>query len=413
MILSIRNTITCALILLVSAAYAVDLTALPPVLPPAQQQVQPPAPVTGTARIDLLFQGAIAHGLIAGGVILVGDREGTLYEAAYGKVSGEPDARPVAIDTIFDIASLTKVIATTPAILKLAEERRLSLVDPVMKWFPEFMGKEKDELLVMNLLTHTSGLNDFPLASGAPLQSAISGAASQKLSGEIGNRFKYADINFILLGELVHRVSGLSLDRYAAANFFAPLGMNDTSFRPDRGKIPRCAATIGDGKTCYIGVPQDFSARQLGGVAGHAGLFSTARDLARFCRMLLEEGQLAGRRIISERAVHQMTAPYFSRGGQVVRGLGWDRASPFSSPRGNGFSEISFGHTGYTGSSIWIDPAEDIFVVVLTTRLDYKKTREFSQLRGELSTVAAELFAAPDAGQQADRPGQDNRDVDK
>jgi CubicO group peptidase (beta-lactamase class C family) len=326
-------------------------------------------------------------------VVLIGNRDGTLYESAYGKTSPEPDARPVAIDTIFDIASLTKVVATTPAILKLAEERRLSLVDPVVKWFPEFMGKEKDELLVVNFLTHTSGLNDFSLAAVAPLQSAISGAASQKLNGEIGNRFKYADINFILLGELVNRVSGLPLDRFSATNFFVPLGMNDTSFRPDRNMISRCAATIGEGKNTFIGVPQDHSARQLGGVAGHAGLFSTVRDLARFCRMLLEEGQLEGRRILSERAVRQMTAPYFSRGGQVVRGLGWDRASPFSSPRGNGFSEISFGHTGYAGSSIWIDPAEDIFVVVLTTRLDYKRTREFNQLRGDISTVAAELFA--------------------
>lgn len=387
-----RNTLTCALILLVSSANAADVTALPPA-PQVQQQVQPPAPATGTARIDLLFHGAMSRGLIAGGVVLIGNRDGTLYESAYGKTSPEPDARPVAIDTIFDIASLTKVVATTPAILKLAEERRLSLVDPVVKWFPEFMGKEKDELLVVNFLTHTSGLNDFSLAAVAPLQSAISGAASQKLNGEIGNRFKYADINFILLGELVNRVSGLPLERFSATNFFVPLGMNDTSFRPDRNMIPRCATTIGDGKNTFTGVPQDHSARQLGGVAGHAGLFSTVRDLARFCRMLLEEGQLEGRRILSERAVRQMTAPYFSRGGQVVRGLGWDRASPFSSPKGNGFSEISFGHTGYAGSSIWIDPAEDIFVVVLTTRLDYKRTREFNQLRGDISTVAAELFA--------------------
>ena len=351
--------------------------------------------VTGPARIDLLLESAMARGLIAGGVVLIGNREGTLFEQSYGKTSAEPGARPMTVDTIFDIASLTKVVATTSAILKLAEERRISLVDPVVKWFPEFAGKNKDELLVMNLLTHTSGLDDFPLSPASPLQSAIAGAASQKLKGEIGTRFNYADINFILLGELVRRVSGTPLDIYAANNLFKPLGMDDTSFKPDPVKALRCAATVGDGKTCFVGVPQDSTARELGGVAGHAGRFSTVRDLAVFCRLILDEGELSGRRILSQRAVRQMTAPYFSRGGQVVRGLGWDRASPYSSPRGNGFSEVSFGHTGYSGSSLWIDPETDLFVVFLTTRLEYRKTREFSQLRSALSTVAVALFAAP------------------
>jgi CubicO group peptidase (beta-lactamase class C family) len=265
----------------------------------------------------------------------------------------------------------------------------------VVKWFPELAGKNRDDLLVMNLLTHTSGLDDFPLSPASPLQSAIAGAASQKLKGEIGSRFNYADINFILLGELVRRVSGTTLDIYAANNIFKPIGMEDTSFKPDPVKVLRCAATVGDGKTCFVGVPQDNTARQLGGVAGHAGLFSTVRDLAGFCRMVLDEGELSGRRILSQRAVRQMTAPYFSRGGQVVRGLGWDRASPYSSPRGSGFSEVSFGHTGYSGSSLWIDPDTDLFVVFLTSRLEYRKTREFSQLRSALSTIAADLFAEP------------------
>ena len=386
MVFFIRKIMAGCLVLACTVVYAGEQ----PVLSPGQQ----PTPVTGTARIDLLLNGAISGGLIAGGVVLIGNRQGTLFERTYGKASTEPDARPMAIDTIFDIASLTKVIATTPSILKLAEERRLSLVDPVTKWFPEFAGKGKDDLLVMNLLTHTSGLDDFSLSTAAPLQSAISGAASQKTKGEIGSRFKYADINFILLGELVRRVSGVPLDSYAAAHFFAPLEMKDTAFRPDSGKTERCSATIGSEKSFFVGLPQDYEARQLGGVAGHAGLFSTARDLAKFCRMVLDEGEYSGNRVLSERAVRQMTAPYFSRGGQVVRGLGWDRASPYSSPRGSGFSETSFGHTGYSGTSIWIDPEEDIFVVFLTSRLEYKRTREFSHLRSSLSTAAAELFSA-------------------
>jgi CubicO group peptidase (beta-lactamase class C family) len=275
--------------------------------------------------------------------------------------------------------------------MKLAEEERLSLVDPVVKWFPEFAGKGKDDLVVANLLTHTSGLDDFPLSVDSPLQSAINGAAAEKIKGEIWSRFRYADINFILLAELVRRASGLALDRYTAANFYAPLGMKDTGFNPAKEKAARCSETLGDGKSFFLGVPQDAACRLLGGVAGHAGLFSTARDLGRFCRMLLGEGTLDGTRRLSQRTVQQMTAPYFSRGGRVVRGLGWDIDSPFSSPRGSGFSDVSFGHTGYSGSSIWIDPASDTFVVLLTARLEYRKTREFNQLRSDLSSLAAEL----------------------
>jgi CubicO group peptidase (beta-lactamase class C family) len=344
------------------------------------------------AKIDLLMENAISRGLIAGGVVLVGDRKGILFERAYGRTAPGADTLPMGIDTIFDIASLTKVVATAPAILKLAEEGKLSLVDPVVKWFPEFAGKGKDDLLVLNLLTHTSGFDDFPFAPHNPLQSAVERAAAQKLSGELGSRFRYADINFILLGEMVRRISGIGLDRYAAASFFTPMGMQDTSFNPDKEKVQRCSATIGTDNALHVGHVQDPVARQLGGIAGHAGVFSTARDLARFCRMILNEGDFAGMRILSERAVRQMTAPYFSRGGHVIRGLGWDIASPYSAPKGNGFSEESFGHTGYSGSSLWLDPTSDIFVILLTSRLNYRNNKEFRQLRSELSTLSAEIF---------------------
>jgi CubicO group peptidase (beta-lactamase class C family) len=353
-----------------------------------------PDKVERTAKIDFLMGSAIARGLIAGGVVLVGNRKGVLFERAYGKSSAEPNAPLMDIDTIFDIASLTKVVATAPAILKLAEEKKLSLVDPVAKWFPEFAGKSKDDLRVLNLLTHTSGLDDFPFAPSNPLHSAVEGAANQKLKGEIGSRFRYADINFILLGEMVRRVTGTALDQYAAAYFFTPLGMNDTTFNPGPDKVSRCSATVSEENKTLLGLVQDPVSRQLGGVAGHAGVFSSGRDLARFCRMVLNDGEFEGRRILSARAVQQMTAPYFSRGGSVIRGLGWDISSPFSSPKGNGFSEASFGHTGYSGSSIWLDPSADIFVVLLTARLNYKNTKEFNQLRSDLSSFSAEIFSS-------------------
>ncbi|ACH38547.1 metal-dependent hydrolase, beta-lactamase superfamily [Citrifermentans bemidjiense Bem] len=344
------------------------------------------------ARIDALIGDAIGRNLIAGGVVLVGSRDRILFEKAYGRISPLPDAPLMAVDTIFDIASLTKVAATTPSVLKLAEEGRISLIDPVVKWFPEMAGHGKDSILVLHLLTHTSGLDDVQLYGDSPIRSAIEGAATQKLKGEVGSRFRYADLNFILLAELVRRATGAPLDVYTQASFYRPLGMTDTCFNPKREG--RFCATLTEGRI-LMGEVQDPLCRQLGGVAGHAGLFSTARDLGRLCRMMLGGGTLDGRRVLAARTVDQMTAPYFSRGGGVVRGLGWDISSPFSSPRGNGFSRISFGHTGYSGTSIWIDPASDTFVILLTARLDYKNTHEFNKLRGDLSTVASQLFGIP------------------
>jgi len=364
---------------------------------PLQSQPQPKIiqQLTPVERIDVLVESAIRRGLITGGVVHVGSLDGTLFEKGYGRIAPESTARPITPDTVFDLASLTKVVATTPAIMKLAEEGKLSLVDPLRRWFPELEGKGKDDLLILNLLTHTSGLDDFSFDPAAPLQSAINGATGQKLKGDLGSRFHYADINFILLAEVVKRVSGETLDIYAGKKIYGLLGMKDTGFHQPAGKYERIAPTFADGGTALIGLPQDYPARQLGGVAGHAGVFSTAGDLALFCRMILAEGELGGKRVLEARTVRQMTAPYFSRGGRVIRGLGWDIASPFSAPRGGLFSRSSFGHTGYSGTSIWIDADAGIFVILLTSRLEYRRKSEFSQLRGDLSTLAAEAFGLP------------------
>lgn len=353
-----------------------------------------------TALVDMVMQSAISRELIAGGVVLVGDRQSDLLVRTYGRKGPNIEDEPMRDDTFFDVASLTKVVATTPAIMKLVEEGKLSLVDPLVKWFPELAGSGKDELLVLHLLTHTSGLDDILPTSAAPMLGLIRATAAQHLKGEVGSRFRYADINFILLGELVRRVSGEGLDRYTHEHLYAPLGMKDTCFNPAPEVAGHCAATLGAEKSPQYGLVQDYVARQLGGVAGHSGLFSTARDLSLFCRMVLNSGMLDGKRVIAERAVAQMVAPYFSRGGKVVRGLGWDITSPFSSPRGDGFSENSFGHTGYSGSSIWIDPESGIYVIVLTTRLEYRRQKEFSQLRSDVSTVVASIFARRRAGDE-------------
>jgi CubicO group peptidase (beta-lactamase class C family) len=218
----------------------------------------------------------------------------------------------------------------------------------------------------------------------------------------VGSRFLYADINFILLGELVRRISGLPLDRYAHQMFYQPLGMQTAGFTPSPSS--NNAPTLGGGRIALSGVVQDENARILGGVAGHAGLFSSVHDLARFAGMLLSGGQLNGTRVLSSRAVAQMTAPYFFRNGRVVRGLGWDRESPFSAPKGTIFSEFSYGHTGYSGTSVWIDPDADLFVLLLTTRLDYQRLRSFNKLRADISTLAAALFVGRERRGMLERP---------
>ena len=344
-----------------------------------------------TANIDFMVENAIAHNLIAGGVVVIGDHRGILYTAARGRLNSEAGSPLLNERTIFDIASLTKVIATTPAVMRLLEVGAITLMDPVSRWFPEFIGSGREEITILNLLTHTSGLDDIALSTDGPINNAIQKLIDQswKLPG---NRFRYADINFILLGELVKRVSGMTLDQFCRQQLFEPLQLNDTMFTPPREMGNVIAPTMEANHTMVSGTVQDYNARRLGGVAGHAGLFSSANDLARFSRLLLGNGIINNRRIFSERVVSQMTAPYFYSNGNVVRGLGWDIESPYSAPKGNYFSEMSYGHTGYSGSSIWIDPHRDLFVVLLTTRLDYRDTRRFKRLRSDISTLAVALF---------------------
>jgi CubicO group peptidase (beta-lactamase class C family) len=347
------------------------------------------------ATIDVMLDNAIRRGLISGGVIAVGNHEGLLYSSYRGQIYPSVTAALIDERTLFDVASLTKVIATAPAVMKLLEDGRITLTDPLNRWFPEFDGTGREEITILNLLTHTSGLDDAPLKDATPIMSAIQHAASQKNWNTFGNRFRYADINFILLGELVKRASGLPLDQFSQEHIFAPLGMTKTMFVPPAEMASFIAPTIGPDKLLHSGIVQDENARLLAGVAGHAGLFSTAYDLSRFAVMLLDQGGVNSKRIFSQRVVAQMTAPYFYSGGRVVRGLGWDIYSPFSSPRGRHFSDMSFGHTGYSGSSIWIDPERDLFVILLTVRLDYRDILHFSMLRSDISTLAASIFSHP------------------
>lgn len=363
--------------------------------PAVRAETDPLQEAGRTAVLDTLLHNAVRRGLISGAVVLVGNHSGTLYAQAVGKAGFEREARPLALSTVFDVASLTKVFATTPAIVRLMDQGYLSLLDPVSRWFPEFAGSD---ITILHLLTHTSGLNDGMLDHDAPLESAIRRAALKAVTVKAGTRFQYADINFILLGNLVRRVSSMGLDQYCRESFYRPLDMLHTGFNP-AAKADTAATLIGRNGVLN-GVVQDGNARLLGGVAGHAGLFSTAGDLARFSRMLLNGGELDGKRIFSARAVSQMIAPYYFRNGSIVRGLGWDRESPFSSPKGTLFSEVSFGHTGYSGTSVWVDPDADLYVILLTTRINYSNRRSFNRLRSDISTAAAALYTRQ--GQRGD-----------
>ncbi len=341
-----------------------------------------------------MLDNAIRRGLISGGVVAVGNRNGLLYGTSSGNLFHAPGSPALSERTLFDQASLTKVIATTPAVMKLLEDGRINLLDPITRWFPELEGSDREEITILNLLTHTSGIDDMDIPAVDSLNKALIKTAAQQTLPP-GNRFRYADINFILLGELVARVSGMSLDRYCAEHIYAPIGMADTQFLPQPELTALIAPTSGADKTLSAGIVQDMNARRLGGVAGHAGLFSTAADLTRFAAMILNHGNYNGRRLFNERTVAQMTAPYFYSKGRIVRGLGWDINSPFSSPKGNYFSEMSFGHTGYSGSSLWIDPEQDLFVILLTIRLDYQDVRQFNRLRSDISTLAVSIFSHP------------------
>ena len=347
------------------------------------------------ASIDYILQSAATRGLISGGTVLVGNREGAVYVTSYGKTGVSADSAHLSERTMFDVASLTKVIATAPAVMKLLEEGHITLLDPLTRWFPELEGTGREDITILNLLTHTSGLNDIELTSGDSIATIIHKAAIQRSGRLPGGRFLYADINFILLGDLVQRVTGKTLDRYCREHVYEPLGMRATMFQPPFEQNVNIAPTIGPRNELLSGLVQDGNAQKLGGIAGHAGLFSSAVDLSRFATMILNNGALGGTRIFNQNVLAQMTSPYFYSNGNVVRGLGWDIYSPYSSPRGVYFSDMSFGHTGYTGSSIWIDPKHDLFVILLTVRLDYRDIRHFNRLRSDISTIAASIFSQP------------------
>jgi len=360
------------------------------------------------APIAEFTQSEIQSGHIPGAVILVGNRTKILYRQAFGQRALEPEPLPMTAETRFDLASLTKVIATTTAVMQLVERRKIHLDDPVEKYWQEFGRNGKNTITVRQLLTHYSGLRaDLDLDSKwSSYDTAIKLIVAEKPISAPGKNYLYSDINFEILGELVRRVSGQPLDVYCAKHIFQPLGMKNTGFNPPPAQRSDIAPTeyMGGGKM-QQGEVHDPTASRMEGVAGHAGLFSTADDLAIFARMLLHGGSAHGVHILSRQSVEAMTTPQSPPGKGRLRGLGWNLAAPFASNREQLVPVSSFGHLGYTGTLLWIDPVSQTYVIVLSNRVHPHGKGDADPLRrGILAIVAAALEPESDARILAARP---------
>jgi uncharacterized protein YbbC (DUF1343 family)/CubicO group peptidase (beta-lactamase class C family) len=351
--------------------------------------------------IEPLVREAIADKKLPGAVVLVGRADRVLYQKAIGHRALVPAVEPMTLDTIFDLASLTKVVATTTSVMMLVEEGKIRLSDRVATFIPGFERYGKADITIRHLLTHVSGLRpDLDLADPwVGSEMAVSLAIEEVPASPPGERFVYSDINFFLLGDIVRRVSGMPLERFARARIFEPLGMKDTSFLPPSSLTSRIAPTEtctqygwpceGPDMRMLRGVVHDPTSRRMGGVAGHAGLFSTAADLSIFCRMLLGGGEYHGVRILSPLTVAKMTTAVTVAGDRNMRGLGWDIDSSYSSNRGELLPIGSFGHTGFTGTSIWMDPSTGMYVVFLSNRVHPDGKGDVTPLRARVATVAA------------------------
>ena len=352
-----------------------------------------PAPQLDAARfadIDRAINAVITDHRIPGAVFHL-ERNGDAYERAYGRLSYDAGAPADDAATLFDAASLTKILATAPSVLLLAEAGKLDLEAPVARYLPECGGEGKHGMTVRHLLTHSSGL-----PAGLPALPAWQGqaaalalACAKSVTDAPGMAFRYSDINFILLGELVQRVSGMPLDEFAQRHIFAPLKMADTGYLPlARFAASRIAPTHGD--PMARGVVHDPTARRMGGVAGSAGVFTTVRDVARYARMLLAGGALDGVRILGADSVRLLTTVQSPPGVPQLRGMGMDIDSPFARPRGALFPVGSYGHTGFTGCILWIDPGSRTFYAFLSNRVYPDDKSNILPLYNELGTLAAQ-----------------------
>ncbi|HKD84361.1 MAG TPA: exo-beta-N-acetylmuramidase NamZ domain-containing protein [Terriglobales bacterium] len=377
-----------------AAGAATDTSQPPSVGTPAPAKPAGEAP-TGFAALDAIIKNGIANNNTAGAVLLVAHNGSVVYRKAFGNRTAAPNPEPMTVDTIFDLASLTKVVATTTCVMRLEQLGQIKLNDPIAKYIPDFAQNGKEDVTIRMLLTHYSGLPadlDFKQPWNGTAE-GYSRANAAKLVNPPGSTFLYSDVGFVVLGELVEKVGGMPLDQYAQTYVFGPLGMSSTRFNPPASWGPRTAATQRDEHTGQTlrGTVHDPTARQMNGVSGDAGVFSTADDVAKFAQCILN----GGAPILSPLIVEKMTTPQQPANMANVRGLGWDIDSPFSSNRGELLPVGSFGHTGFTGTSLWIDPTTNTYIILLTNSTLVKDGNVIG-LRTEIATaVAAALNLDP------------------
>ncbi len=376
----------------------------------------------GLEQMNQVIAESIGKRELPGAVVLVARKGRVVWRRAYGSRVVDPDREPMTADTIFDLASLTKVVATATSIMILVERGKVRLSDPVSNYIPELKGEGREGITIELLLTHRSGYApDFDLKERwTGYDEAVKRLITEPLRNPPGARFVYSDIGYIALGEVVSRVSGTTLDKFAGQNIFGPLRMRDTGFRPAFLVRKRVAPTekrrgqmsyLGDspddagadGEEWLRGEVHDPTSYRMNGIAGHAGLFSTADDLAVYCQMILGGGRYRGVRILSPLSVAEMTRPRLVTEAGWTRGLGWDVNTRFSTNRGDLFPLGSFGHTGFTGTSIWIDPATSMFVVFLSNRVHPDGKGDVAALRGKVASIAAGAVIDRDVADNARR----------
>lgn len=349
------------------------------------------------ARIDATIERGVSEGVFPGAVVVVGTREQILHAKGYGHLTWNPQsAVPHPDSTLYDLASLTKVVATTAAIMLLVDQGAIALDDPVARYLPAFAGGAKDRVTVRHLLEHRSGLRAFlPLHE---LTRTAAEARERVLAEDVrwdpGGRVVYSDLNAMLLGWIVERAAGVPLDSFVEQRIFRRLGLEQTRFRPPRTLEPRIAPVGSWRGTPVAGTVHDQNAARLGGVAGHAGLFSTGADLARVAQWWLRGGEWAGQRLVRQETVTLFLAP-----AAPGRALGWELNDTTNADNGGRrLSPSAVGHGGFTGTSIWLDPERDVFVVLLTNRVFGPRTRNsiarLKAIRGRVADASVDLRQA-------------------
>jgi uncharacterized protein YbbC (DUF1343 family)/CubicO group peptidase (beta-lactamase class C family) len=336
------------------------------------------------AAVDALIERSVASGEIPGAVVVVGHDGDVVYRRAFGHRTFGANAEPMTLDTIFDMASLTKSMATAPAVMRMLQLGQIRLNDPISRYLPECAANAKDEITIRQLLTHYSGLApDLDLKQRwQGYGTAIRMACAAAPVAPPGARFIYSDVNYILLAELVNRQTKLPLPNYADVFFYQPLGMKHTRFLPPAEWRAQIAPTEANGEILR-GVVNDPTSRRMGGVAGHAGLFSRADDVARFAQAMLDK------KLLAPAIIEKMTTPQQPVNGTVLRGLGWDIDSPYSTNRGELLPIGSYGHTGWAGTSLWIDPYTKTYVILLVNRINPNVGAFVPSLRTRVATLVA------------------------